>query len=383
MSRHRSFLPKHHGKSGLYVVGGGGGGTVVHDYTMQATPTPLPADGTWWSFIGSDGSNAADTVTKLNTMATKRSRLIDGVPYWHDGDKNGQQNPWNFENSLYSTITGHAELAPGGLYKSIGETWARAASGDSLSAGDGVWDARWVQMFANYNTFVLYPGNSHRQNAYTLCRPFHEFNGDWNNNFWSVKTGEEANFQAAYTRFRNIRDAHAPSVKIGLSCNGESSTATPPNLSACIKKDVNGHAVDLDYLSVDLYDAGPRRGATAADFNATANGTKVVNGETQPTSWESWRQYALALNLPLVISEWSNAASLGEAPGYLDGLYAWLKLHGGYGPGKVWMEALFNVPGYGSTPGPWGDYMLWDTATSTISGNQPLTAQHYFDIWGT
>jgi hypothetical protein len=345
-------------------------------------PNPFPANGSWLSFSVANppdgtatGVSADPTMLAITKFGTKRQREIQGLSDWHDGDQLATQNEWNFNQPgwKYTKWRGHVELACGGLYGS--ETWAMAANGDLTTAGDAGFTTRFTNMFNMYNTSVL---TAQRSGSLTLCRPFHEMNGNWYG--WTVRNADTTNFKAAWARVVALRNSICPTVKLGMSFNAQTAN-NDVNIFNMIPVDANGHATNIDYLSVDSYNNFGIH--STSDFSSVMNVTTTVNGVVQPYGLETWRQWALQLGVPLVISEWSNPAGTGEAVGWLNGYYAWLKANGGYGPGKVWIESLFNVPGYGSTPAPFGDYMMYDPNTDTISNNQPLTAQRYLDIWGT
>jgi hypothetical protein len=127
-------------------------------------------------------------------------------------------------------------------------------------------------------------------------------------------------------------------------------------------------------FSVDAYNSWPHV-TTAAGFTAKINAT-YPNGA--PHGIERYRQLAEKLQVPFVISEWSNNGDRrapgggGESELYIRSFNAWARAHAGDVnrpvPGQLLYEIHFNL---------WTQYEFWPR---TI---QPRTAAAYrAQTWG-
>jgi hypothetical protein len=92
-------------------------------------------------------------------------------------------------------------------------------------------------------------------------------------------------------------------------------------------------------MGVDFYNQDPHI-TSAAEFDAAADATGK-GGE--PVGIEAHRRFAASHGLPLVIPEWGNDATLGDAPAFVTSLRAWIEAHAGRGPGLVLYENVFAL----------------------------------------
>lgn len=299
------------------------GETITATATVTTGATSTPPSGTWMR--GASCIGVAD-----GSFGTWRGSSVPMMRTW--STVKGSQGPaaflgsWQFDaGAEYANWLGHGEWSPGGLYKSIGETWAAAAS--------GAYDSRWSQGITNVKNKWL---SKARGTLY--ISPFHEMNGNWFDH--SVSASEAPNFILAWRRFYNIAKTVFPACKIVFNTNGDTSgqsyrwdTAIWPG------------AQYVDVYSTDWY--SNHWVACGRQINTKTDGFGA------PYGLEGHRQFALSQGLPFSIPEWGvnndGAASTqtgvatGDVPDFIVQMWNWLNQYGGSsGAGAVIYETFFN-----------------------------------------
>lgn len=329
--------------------GDGGGGTTN-------PPSPNPS-GVWYS--GMSGREANGTNRDGNGPAIIWRGDPAGITqYWPNGNA-AMVAYWNLDPAdparELDNWVGPIDLAIGGIERSQGETWAKAAA--------GAYDARWTQSANKLKSLWTDRGGG-RLNSMLYIRFAHEHNGGWFE--WSVARGEEAAFKNAWRRWYNIWQAILPGFHPVWSPNKDSHY-----------DDGWAKAIDcvpplecVHVIGPDIYNGYPAWTTTA---QVAAWFTSYQNGE--PLGPEAWRLYALSLGKPFACPEWSNtapnsgASNGNESPAYVNYWNAWLRQNAGTGPGQVVYEILFNQ---------WKEYQFYGSLA-----HQPATAAAYQAcVWG-
>lgn len=303
--------------------------------------------GVWWS--GASGSYAGN-----GSFATWRETPLGIGGVWMDTNETAMlMGPeWSLKpGNLWGNFNGPMDIAPGGLWRAAGETWAAAAA--------GAYDGRWTTFWARLGQYW-----APRDPALLYVRLAHEYN--ITSSPWRLEPGQEANFITAWRRWHSIKQSILPAAKLTWCPNCGNSYHT----SYDIRDTYPGDAY-VDVIGTDWYNTWPWVN-TVADFAVKINQVQANNA---PQGIEKWRQYAASRGKPMAISEWasssnpSSSAGGGDAPVFMEQLYGWLQQHGGTGAGKLLYEVFFNVAGYSD------GYEIYPT------NNQPLAAARYRDLF--
>ena len=188
--------------------------------------------------------------------------------------------------------------------------------------------------------------------AVTYVSPFWEFNGDWAD--WSVTRTSQGkkDFRDGFARLSKIMRHEMPEVKIILPAHCHRSLPKgmmPPRSSY----DVQGCTVYNSWLW------SPDGAVSMADL-------------------ENLRKRAVATKKPMAITEWGNCSDPdsrcggGEAPAYMDRMYAWAKKNAGKGKGRLLFETYYNIE---------PQYQLVDEH-GCMTTTQPATARAYARNFG-
>lgn len=302
---------------------------------------------TWIS--GAAGSEAAN-----GSFGTWRGRPVEIGGTWMDTNATTQiQGPsWSVgPGAQWGQFTGCMDIAPGAIWLADGESWANAASGS--------YDTRWTTFWTN-----LKNNWSPRDPSKLYVRFAHEYN--LTGNPWTVTPANVTNFVTAWRRWHAIKQTILPLANLTWCPNAGNSYQSSYDIRTSYPGDDY-----VDVIAVDWYNNWPWVNS-AADFQ-----TKIQSMQSfgAPQGIEKWRQYALSRGKPMAISEWSSAANPagagggGDAPVFMEQLYAWISQNAGHGPGQLKYEVLFNIAGYNDS------YKLYPTT------DQPLAAARYAQLW--
>lgn len=276
--------------------------------TPSASPSSLPQGSAWLS--GASGSGVAS-----GQFGTWRSAPAEVTSVWLDETPIYPFAP----GGEYANWTGPADV--GISIRGSFKGWAAEAS--------GVNDAWWTTTARNLAKY--------RGDRVTFVRPWYEFNGDWF--AWSVKSGDRANFVAAWNRVERIFQREYPQAKMMLGA-AAAGGGTRVSVADVWPDNVDG-------LSIDFYNEWPWCNTTSCFDSKIENGGGV-------NSLEDLRRLAQAKGVPVVLSEWGSAGQPraasagggGDAPVFMSSMHAWISKNAGTGPGQVWAEVYFNVAGY-------------------------------------
>lgn len=320
--------------------GDGGGGACGQACSDAGAPVEVPA-GSWLS--GASSGSAAD-----GTFGEWRGRRVEIGGTWSDASVDAQTELWAIApGGEWSGWTGPLDLAVGGIYKSRGESWAKAAG--------GAYDARWRKMLQDIESYRAGKGA-------TYLRFAHEFNGGYWEDLWQVTESEVADFKATWKRFRALQREVLPEAKLVWCANDGTGSGIRDIRTAYPGSEY------VDILGIDTYNGWPYV-SDATGFEAKWS---AVSGNGAPLGPESWRRFAEAQGVPLGIGEWGSHAfddggsGGGDSPAYMQGMRDWLQKHGGTGPGQIEYEVFFNL---------WSDFELYPTTS------QPHAAAKYRELW--
>jgi hypothetical protein len=200
--------------------------------------------------------------------------------------------------------TGAVDIAVGGTVLGSGESYAAAAA--------GAYDARWRSAAR-----ALAAQREHASGP-TFVRPWHEFNGDWYQQ-WQVTRATVGQYKAAFRRWAGIVRSIMPSAYITWSPNDTSHL------------DVNGAQAYpgddvVDVIGVDSYDFHPPGSGVAEVTAALERGSP-----TAPQAPETWRKFAELHGKPIALPEWGlcpvSAGCGGDHPAYITAMHTWMDAH--------------------------------------------------------
>jgi hypothetical protein len=315
-----------------------------------ATPVTVSAgDGHWYS------GAAGDDMANGQWEAWRGSPA--GIAGTWDDTREAQVELYSICRGQYTDWNRPLDIAIGGIYRSAGESWSKAAS--------GAYDQRWTDVL----TLAQKCWGS-RPAGNLFIRFAHEMNLS---NDWKVDAGDEGNFVKTFQRIAAVRDQVFPGAKLVFCPNEDSANGSGDVRELWPGTDANGRNY-ADVYAVDQYNWYPFAD-TAAEFQKKINN---VADDGAPIGIEKHRQFAESLGAPFAIGEWSNQGDPdsggggGEAPVYVQELNTWLRSHAGDPadprPGQVVYDVHFNL---------WRQYQFWN---STI---QPKTAAAYRALpWG-
>ena len=355
--------------------------TVVNKPVSEPPPDPEPTTGPWGSedigwLTGASGNSASNgnfatwrgrpevavlAVGGDGTVGALLPALVDptggggGRPLgivgtWNDS-REAQTAQWSLEN--YNHWVGNVDNAIGAIFS--GESWGAAAS--------GAYDSRWVTALKKANSLrVGKPGIMYLRFA-------HEFNGTWYD--WSVRSGQEANFRAAWRRFHGLFKTHCDARhKLVYSPNWDNVNGV--NMPACWPGDEY-----VDVVSPDYYNQWPYNNTTSGWWSTMNTGTV-----TDPKGMEKWRQFAQAHGKPMGVSEWGDKAfdggsgsGGGDSPNFMTNMWNWFNDHKpakgvAAGPGQMQYDIYFNVENFGS-----GQFRIYPETS------MPIAAATYASLW--
>lgn len=214
------------------------------------------------------------------------------------------------------------DVAVGGIYQEVGESWKRAAKGD--------YDERWVRMLTTLKTA--------RGDAPTFIRFAHEFNGDWVS--WKVSQHDRKNnarqFVRAWKRFRGIQKRVYPSARLVFCPNDGSSSSLGLDW-----RDAFPGADAVDVMAVDSYNQFPR--VTDAGFRRKMMSRDVYGA---PLGVEQHRRFAVLVGRPFAVAEWGTSGVDQGSVEFVRLFRGWLGRFAGSSPGGVMYEIVFNVESF-------------------------------------
>ncbi|HEU5485575.1 MAG TPA: hypothetical protein VFU98_11760 [Microlunatus sp.] len=222
---------------------------------------------------------------------------------------------------------------------------------------NGVHDGYWRAFGQNLKKYRAGKGT-------TYIRLYHEYNGDWYP--WSVKNPDRANFVRAWERTAAILRSEFPQVKMMLG-------AAAAGGNGRIKV-ADAWPAGVDVLSIDWYNEWPWCNADACIQD------KIEKG-AGPNSLGELQRLARTKGVPILISEWGNAARQrpatsgggGDAPAMMQSFYTWVRTNAGSGPGQVLGEVYFNIGGYDAR-----FELFLNGQASTV---MPQAAAKYRELW--
>jgi cytoskeletal protein RodZ len=325
--------------------------TSTTDPTDPTTSTAPPPDGSkrWWS--GAAGDNMA------NGGWEKWRGSPAGIAGVWDDTAAAQVEVWSICGGQYKKWDKPLDIAMGGIYRSKGETWKKAANGS--------YDKRWTQVLT---TMKKCWGS--RDPGKLFIRFAHEMNLS---NDWKVAKGEEEYYVTTFRHLAKIRDEVFPGAKLVFSPNEGSASGSGDVRKLWPGKNDSGRNY-ADVYAVDAYNWWPHV-TTASGFQEKIN--KESSGGA-PIGIEKHRRFAESLGAPFAMSEWSNRGVAsdggggGESPTFVKEYNAWLREHAGDPsdprPGQVVYDIHFNL---------WDEYQFWSDT------RQPKTADAYRKLaWG-
>lgn len=293
------------------------------------------AAGEWMSGSSGDGIVNGD-------FAVWRGRDVDIAGTWSDNNEN-MTEMWQFQEGFdFAEWDGPMDVAIGAIGPD--ENWADAAA--------GAYDDRWRASLTKLRDLWS------ERSGTLYVRFAHESNGNWYP--WAVNRGEEEAFKAAWQRFRGLQQEIYPESQLVFCVNRESVE------SGLDWRDTFPGAEYVDVMSVDYYNQYPYV-ATALEWQESLDDYDQFGG---PKGLERHREFAESVGLPLAISEWSGNADNGDSPAFIEGMYDFLRAHGGTEAGEVLYEILFNVAGYDEK------FMLYGDGV-----RMPESAETYQRLW--
>lgn len=313
--------------------------------TPTPTQTPTPASGSWLSGASNDSSL---TVAQFGSWRGSPTEIVgtwinDPAIYPFGPKISGCGGC-----GQYADWTGAADV---GITPANWQGWAAEAAGAN--------DTFWRNTARKLKEYRAGKGT-------TYVRPWYEYNGNWMN--YSAKSGDLANFKAAFARVDSIFNQEFPEAKMMLG-------------SAAADK---GYSVEsswpagVDVLSIDFYNEWGWCN-TQVCFD-----DKIENGGGA-NSLADLQRLAKAKGVPIIISEWANANHTraassgggGDAPQFMASMYAWIKANAGTGAGQVMGEVYFNIPsGY--------DASFWLVKSGLVTNPEgPQSAAKYRELWKT
>ena len=263
---------------------------------------------TWAS--GASGTEVAD-----GSFAAWRGSEIDVAGTWIDNNE-AQVEVWPLlPDAEYSAWEKDLDVAVGAI--GWDETWAEAA--------DGAYDDRWRRSLEKIESLW-----NERDRGQLYLRFAHEMNGSWYP--WKVTAGQEADFQAAWERYRALQVDLLPDAKLVFSVNRESvDTGTD-------WREFFPGEEQVDVFAVDYYNQHPHV-ETAAQWKDTL---REKDQWGAPKGLLAHQAFAREKGLPFALSEWGNNAEYGESPLFMRQMRAFFEENAGDGPGEVLYEVYFN-----------------------------------------
>jgi len=281
-----------------------------------------------------------------------------GIAGTWDDSAAAQLELWSICGGQYAHWDKALDLAIGGIYLSKGDSWSAAAS--------GAYNERWRSVLTKTKSCW-----GSRDPGKLFIRFAHEANLD--SSEWRVRSGEEADFAAAFTQFSNVRYEVFPGVKLVYCPNDGSSGGMGDVRTMFPGRDSQGR-LTADVYGADSYNMWPHT-TTSSQFDEKINS---LAGDGAPLGLERHRRLAEQHGVPFIVGEWSNNGDPsdgdggGESPEYVQDFYHWARAHAGDvnhpRPGQLLYEVHFNL---------WKQYQFWPQTM------QPQTASAYQALpWG-
>jgi hypothetical protein len=270
-------------------------------------------------------SGASGSGVKDGSFGSWRGSPVGIIGTWADTTAEVQTNVKAVDE--LQGWDGDVDLAVGGTaVDEEAETYAKAAAGEYRD--------RWVTMARK-----IEQARGQAQGT-TYVRPWHEFNGDWYDN-WQVTRENAEDYKKAFRLMAGVLRENCPSCVIVWSPNNGSSKG-----SASIDESYPGEDV-VDVISVDSYNANGNPIVTdQASWDEYANATEG----SDPVGVEAWRTFAERHGKPIGFSEWglNPGGGGGDNPEYIKRMNAWMTDHAATpgevtGAGKVLYDVYFNV----------------------------------------
>jgi hypothetical protein len=283
--------------------------TAVVVISLVVTATVLVLRPASWA-SGASGKEAAD-----GSFAEWRGSELAVAGTWIDNN-DAQVEVWPLlPDAEYSAWDRDLDVAVGAI--GPGESWAEAA--------DGAYDERWRRSLEKIESLW-----NDRERGQLYLRFAHEMNGSWYP--WKVTAGQEADFRAAWQRYRALQLDVLPDAELVFSVNRESvDTGTD-------WRDFFPGEDQVDVLAVDYYNQHPHV-TTDAQWKKTLRETDRWGA---PKGLLAHQEFAREQGLPFALSEWGNNAEFGESPLFIRRMRAFFEQNAGDGPGEVLYEVYFN-----------------------------------------
>jgi beta-mannanase len=270
-------------------------------------------------------SGASGQGVKDNSFSQWRGSPVTIAGTWADTKAEIQESLPSLSEE-FKDWSGDIDIAVGGTELHSDESYSKAAQGAYLN--------RWTTMAQNLQR---YRGNAQ---GTTYVRPFHEFNGDWYEN-WFVTPENVEDYKKSFRLITQTIRQHCQGCAISWSPNNGSSQGAASIDSAYPGDDV------VDVVSIDSYNANGNPIVTdQASWDKYATDTKG----NDPVGVEAWRQFAERHGKPIAFSEWglNPDGGGGDNPEYIKRMNAWMTEHAARPgdtslAGKVLYDVYFNV----------------------------------------
>lgn len=274
----------------------------------SAVPSTGTDEATWLS--GSAGPGVVD-----GSFAEWRGSEVPVTATWADTN-DAMVNLYELQpGAQFDGWEGHLDISVGAIGPD--ETWAEAAA--------GAYDDRWRQSLSNLETLR---GD---RDATTYIRFAHEMNGDWYD--WGVDRTSAEDFVVAWHRFRELQQELYPEAELVFSVSSES-VGTGMDW-----RDMFPGAEHVDLMGVDQYNQYPWV-STVEEWESSV---LEVDQWGAPKGLVRHAEFAEQVGLPFSVNEWSNNASMGDSPVYMEQMHRFFQAYAGDGPGRLVYEVHFNI----------------------------------------
>jgi len=294
------------------------------------SPQQQPAGGTAEQAAGGAGSRgwasgASGPGVADGSFAGWRGSPVTVAATWNDGDAASQTDLPTLKGE-FKDWSGDLDVAVGGTELGSGESYAQAAQGAYVQ--------RWTTMAQNLQTARGdKPGT-------TFVRPFHEFNGNWYEN-WFVTPDRLEDYKKSFRLMAQTVRANCPRCKIVWSPGNGGSTGAARIADAWPGDDV------VDVVGVDTYNAN---GNTRVTDPQSWQEYLGATNDGQPVGPEAWRQFAASHGKPISFPEWglNSGGGGGDDPQFIQGMHDWMAQNAATAgdpnlAGKVLYDVYFNI----------------------------------------